>query len=166
MADDSPAKPLSIAGMNKLRRVVKAVLNDGGERRLPAFLTSITENRFRAEITGAVQQGTDFRWDYTVRPQRKSADGTAFENNPSVEADLDALNLVEENNTDTGVVSGYDLDADANIVGVEPIGIGEIVDCWVEGWPWDGGSIGSPGYVVYFSRDNKPIVDCQAASSF
>ncbi|MEM7806507.1 MAG: hypothetical protein AAF561_00160 [Planctomycetota bacterium] len=140
--DEQSAKRIG----NVVRRVERTPENRvGRDRPLPPPAASAVYR-----ITSSTRDGSNWRWDYEGKRQRWNG---GFDWTDVGDA-VPMLNLVEQENGSSGVVSGIDL-ADDEVTGIEPI----------EGLVSAFAVFDSTGAsTLVFEQSNTPIIDCEAGT--
>jgi hypothetical protein len=164
----TPGKPLSAGATRKVKEATLRVLGDMGEQGPPGFGDEEEPSRFRVRLASSTRPDATYKWEYSGYVQRKVGGGYGmYEDDPAFPSPITLFNLPEDDNGEDGVLSGYDTDANQNIVGILPVADGTIVEAWIEYFNDDMSSGGEneSGWEYRFSQRNDPIVECQFGAS-
>ena len=166
--DTTPGKPFSASATRKVQDATQRVLGNLGEQGPPGLGIEDEPPRFRVRLFSAIRPDATYKWEYTGYVQRKVAGGYGgYEDDPAFPDPIDLFNLWEEDNGEDGVLSGYDTDANQNIIGIMPVVVGTVVEAWIEYFNDDmsSGGANESGWEYRFSQRNDPIIECQFGAS-
>lgn len=147
---------LSDALLADVRKSTRLVLGKQPPNVTTPYNNDEPDDWFILVVTAATRDGANWRWTYTLRLLKKT--DVAFAGwTQANSVDATGYNLIEKDNGATGVVSGYDLDANASITGILPIATGTPVIAKR--------MVTTAGTEYWFSMPNMPTIDCETASS-